>query len=141
MIFYNNQLMKNENQLRMYLVSNPVPFSRFEDHEAALQIQLHELVETAIEKKEDPIMLFEEILKRPYLGGQTADEIASFIYSSDVMFHAMHSLKENWDALDETLPEDSVKYFAGTTKEQATEIFTEITLRTYLEALAEVYNQ
>ena len=92
MIVYNNQLMQNESQLWLYMVSNNVPFTRYEDHEAALQIQLHELVEIALEKKEDPIMLLEEILGISYVGGHQAEEIANFLVHTDMRQYAMHQL-------------------------------------------------
>ena len=139
MIFYNNQLMKNQQQLRLYLVSNPKPFKRFEDHEAALQIQLHEMVERAIREKEDPIALIEEYLETTYNSGETVEDIANFLANTPQMVHAMHTLKDNWDQLDETLPEDSLMY-GGTTRDEAVQAFSEITLRNYLETLSTVYN-
>jgi hypothetical protein len=139
MIFYNNQLMKNHMQLRLYLVSNPTPFKRFEDHEAALQIQLHELVEKAIKDKEDPVALMEEYLQTNYNGGDTVEDIANYLANTPQMVHALHSLKDNWDQMDETLPEDSLMY-GGTTRDEAVQAFSEITLRNYLEALTGIYN-
>lgn len=140
MIFYHNQLMKNENQLWLYLVSNPVPFERFEDHEAGLQIQLYELIERAVENGEDPVMLIEEILGITFWGGETTEEIGHFLVNTEHLYHAMHQLRENWNEMDDTLPEESLEYSSGTTKEQATQLFTEINLRTYLEALSNVFN-
>tara|TARA_R110002072_G_scaffold105515_4_gene230679 strand:- start:826 stop:1248 length:423 start_codon:yes stop_codon:yes gene_type:complete len=139
MIFYNNQLMKNHMQLRLYLVSNPTPFKRFEDHEAALQIQLHELVEKAIKDKEDPVALMEEYLQTNYNGGDTVEDMANYLANTPQMVHALHTLKDNWDQMDETLPEDSLMY-GGTTRNEAVQAFSEITLRNYLEALTGIYN-
>ena len=139
MIFYNNQLMKNHRQLRLYLVSNPKPFKRFEDHEAALQIQVHELIERAVKEKEDTIALIEEYLQLNYTGGNRPEDIASFLLNTDQMIHAMHTLKDNWDQLDESLPEDSLMY-GGTTRDEAVQAFSEITLRNYLETLSTVYD-
>ena len=139
MIFYNNQLMKNHMQLRLYLVNNPTPFKRFEDHEAALQIQLHELVEKAIKDKEDPVALMEEYLQTNYNGGDTVEDMANYLVNTPQMVHALHTLKDNWDQMDETLPEDSLMY-GGTTKDEAVQAFSEITLRNYLEALTGIYN-
>ena len=138
MIFYNSQLMKNESQLRLYLASNPDAFTRFEDHEAALQIQLYDLVERAIAENEDPIALIEAYLQVSYNGTDTVDDIANFLIHTGQMRHAMHNLKENWDEMDETLPELSLKY-ASTSREQAIQVYSEITLRSYLEALSEVF--
>ena len=139
MIFYNNQLMKNQQQLRLYLVSNPKKFQVFEDHEAAIQIQLHELVERAIREKENPIALIEEYLQISYNCGDTVEDIANFLISTPQMIHALHNLKDNWDQMDETLPEDSLMY-GGTSRDEAVQAFSEITLRNYLEALTGVYN-
>ena len=126
-------------QLRLYLVNNPTPFKRFEDHEAALQIQLHELVEKAIKDKEDPVALMEEYLQTNYNGGDTVEDMANYLVNTPQMVHALHTLKDNWDQMDETLPEDSLMY-GGTTKDEAVQAFSEITLRNYLEALTGIYN-
>ncbi len=126
-------------QLRLYLVSNPTPFKRFEDHEAALQIQLHELVEKAIKDKEDPVALMEEYLQTNYNGGDTVEDMANYLANTPQMVHALHTLKDNWDQMDETLPEDSLMY-GGTTRNEAVQAFSEITLRNYLEALTGIYN-
>ncbi len=137
MIFYNCQLMQSENHLCLYLVSNPVPFERFEDHEAAIQLKIHELVEQAIKEGESPILLIEEYLNRPYFGGDNVDEIAAYIYNSDLMLHAMHELRDAWMEMDLSLPEVSLKH-GGTTKAQALQVYQEITLRSYLETLAKI---
>lgn len=126
-------------QLRLYLVSNPTPFKRFEDHEAALQIQLHELVEKAIKDKEDPVALMEAYLQTNYNGGDTVEDMANYLANTPQMVHALHTLKDNWDQMDETLPEDSLMY-GGTTRDEAVQAFSEITLRNYLEALTGIYN-
>ena len=139
MIFYNSQLMQNQHQLRLYLVSNPVAFKRFEDHEAALQIQIHELVEKAIETKDDPVVLIQEYLQTSYIGEDTVEGFANFIICSGQMTHAMFNLRDNWDEMDESLPEVSLRY-SNTSRKQATQVFYEITLRSYLEALSMVYD-
>ena len=45
MIYFNNQLMPDDTSAKLFLVTNTKPFERYEDHEAALYIKLHELVE------------------------------------------------------------------------------------------------
>ena len=139
MIFYNNQLMKSSNQLRLFLVSNPVPFERYEDHEAAIYIQLHELIEDAKNDKEDPISLIEEYLGTTYNLGNSDNEIASFLFQTGEMMSALNVLKENWHALDESVPGDSLMY-GGVSKDEATQIFSQLSLRTYLEALVAISN-
>lgn len=142
MIFYSNQLMKSRRELLLYLVSNPRSFTRFEDHEAALQIRLHELVEKAIEEKEDPVALIQECLQVEYNGGSGEEDIANFLINSHQMIYAMHHLKDSWKDFDGKKTEtDSLVYGSATTREQAVETFAEITLRSYLEALSEVYEQ
>ena len=130
--------MKNQLQLQLYIVSNPKSFEHFEDHRAALYIQLHELVEKAIEDKEDPIALIENYLQLEYNAGNTPEDIANFLFHTDTMTHAMHTLKDNWDTFDNTLPEDTLIY-GKTTREQAINTYYETTLRSYLEALAVSY--
>ena len=139
MIFYNAQLMQNESEAMLYMVTNPMPFDRFEDHQSAIYINIHELVERAIKIGEDPIALIEDYLNITYNSGQTIDEIASFLFQSDKMVSAMWTLKESWDQVDESVPQDSLMY-GGIGKERARELYTEMTLRSYLETLAQEKN-
>lgn len=139
MIFFNNQLMKNENQLRLFMVNNPVPFTRYEDHVAGIYLQLFDLVEAAIEEKENPIALIEEYLGVSYNMDNSIIEITSFLFHTGEMTSALHELKENWQGLDETLPEDSLM-FGGVSQQEARGVYTETTLRTYLEALMQQNN-
>lgn len=129
--------MKNDTQLRLFLVSNPIAFSRYEDHEAALQIQLQELIEKAISDGENVIALIETYLGISYPSGNSLQEMADFLTHTDQMNFALHGLRENWDKMDESLPKDSLMY-GGVTQEQAVQVFSEIDLRTYLEALSDV---
>ncbi len=139
MIFYHNQLMKSTNQLKLFLVSNPVPFERYEDHEAAIYIQLHELIADAKKDKEDPIALIETYLGTTYTLGDSDNEMASFIFQTGEMMSALNVLRENWHALDESIPGDSVMY-GGVSREEATQLYSQLTLRTYLEALTAIAN-
>ena len=134
MIFYNNQLMKTREEAVLYMVSNPVPFTGYDDHEAGIYIQLHQLIERAIAEGENPVMLIEEHLETVYTGGETIDEIAAFLFQTDRMHQALWSLQESWDAIDTTLPETS-KMYGGISKEEATQLYAETTLRSYLHAL------
>ena len=139
MIFYNPQLMENQWQLTLFLVNNPVPFNNFEDHQAAIHLKLSELIESALKEGEHPIRMIEDYLSITYSSGTTVDEIANFNYHTHFMQSALYELRENWEEMDDSLPELSVKNGSGTTREQAIEVYTEITLRSYLEALAQVY--
>jgi len=135
MIFYNNQLMSGDIKARLFMVSNPSKFERFEDHEAGIFIQLHELIEQARAMGENPIALIEEYLEVVYNEGNTIDEIASFLLETDKMQTALWTLKESWDKMDDSLPTSSIMY-GGMDKEEAVQLYSETTLRSYLEALA-----
>jgi hypothetical protein len=137
MIFFNNQLMPTTGSATLYMVSNPVAFTRYEDHEAAIFIQLHELIERAFAEGEDPVTLIESYLETVYTGGNTTNEIANFLMQSDKMTLAMWTLKESWSNLDESIPGDSLMY-GGIEKKEAIQLYAEITLRTYLEVLTGV---
>lgn len=140
MIFFNNQLMKTPGQLYLFLVSNPQPFTRYEDHHSALFIQLHELIEQAIADGQNPVALIEEYLKLPYNGGDTVEDMAAFLFYSDPVIQAMSILRDNWSSLDPTLPEDSIAY-GTTTREEAVEAFSQLTLTRFLEALTTPYDE
>lgn len=139
MIFFNNQLMKTPGQLRLFMVGNPKPFTRYEDHEAGIYLQLYELIERAIKEKENPINMIQDYLGVTYNLGDSINEISSFLFHTGEMMGALQDLKENWQALDDTLPEDSLMY-GGASEGEAREIYTETTFRNYLEALNEVSN-
>ncbi|MAQ76902.1 MAG: hypothetical protein CL613_11305 [Aquimarina sp.] len=134
MIFYNNQLMKTREDAVLYMVSNPVPFEGYNDHEAGIYIQIHELIERAIAEGENPVMLIEEYLEIVYMGGEMINEMAAFLFQTDRMHQALWSLQESWDAIDTSLPEMS-RMYGGLSKEEATQLYAETTLRSYLEAL------
>ena len=140
MIFYNNQLMSGDIKARLFMVPNPSKFERFEDHEAGIFIQLHELIEQARAVGENPIALIEEYLEVVYNEGNTTDEIASFLLKTDKMQTALWTLKESWDKMDDSLPTSSIMY-GGMDKEEAVQLYSETTLRSYLEALAFFKNE
>ncbi|WP_179020785.1 hypothetical protein [Winogradskyella forsetii] len=141
MIYFNNQLMPNDTSTKLFMVTNTKPFERYEDHEAALYIQLYQLVEQAFAKGENPIALIEDYLELVYTEGKSIAEIADFLANTDKMQLALWTLKESWDTLDESLPQDSLLYGSGMDKEEAIQLYSEITLRTYLEALAQHKNE
>ena len=140
MIYFNNQLMPNDTSAKLFITTNTKAFERYEDHEAALYIQLHELVEHAFAKGDNPIALIEDYLELVYTEGKSVAEIADFLANTDKMQLALWTLKESWDKLDETAPQDSLLYGSGIDKEEAIQLYSEITLRTYLEALAQFKN-
>lgn len=132
--------MPNEQSATLFMTTNTKNFDRYENHEAALYIQLHQLIETAFLEGENPIALIEEYLEVIYTDGKTTEEIANFLAHSDQMQLALWTLKESWSAMDESLPNDSLIY-GGLSKEEAIQLYSEITLRTYLEALAQYQNE
>ena len=133
--------MPNNTSAKLFMVTNTKPFERYEDHEAALYIQLHQMVEHAFAKGEDPIALIEDYLELVYTEGKSVAEIADFLAQTDKMQLALWTLKESWDKLDESAPQDSLLYGNGMYKEEAIQLYSEITLRTYLEALAQHQNE
>lgn len=142
MIFYNSQLMRNKRQLRLFLVSNPVAFTRFEDHRAALEIQIYELIERSLAQQENPIALIEEYLRVSYNGGNSIEDIAAFLIHSAHMTYALQTLSDNWDEFDSSLPEENSLLHGKSTidKSQAVQFYCELSLTNYLEALSTVYN-
>ena len=139
MIFHHNQLMKNEKELVFYLATNKHPFTCFEDHRAALEIRMHELVEVAFQEQEDPIALIESSLGITYNEGETIEEITHFLINTDHHTHSMSNLQEAWSLIDENLPSESLIH-SGTTEEDAVRVFPTITLRSYLESLSKVFD-
>ncbi|MCS5613087.1 MAG: hypothetical protein NZ961_21865, partial [Candidatus Poribacteria bacterium] len=67
------------------MVTNTKPFERYVDHEAALYIQLYQLVEHAFAKGENPIALIEDYLELVYTEGKSVAEIADFLANTDKM--------------------------------------------------------
>lgn len=137
MIYFNNQLMPNDRSAKLYMVTNTKPFSRYEDHQAAIYIHMYELVEQAYGNAEDPIALIENYLELVYTEGKSIAEIANFLIQTDKMQLALWTLKERWDKLDESVPQDALLYGSGLGKQDAIALYSEMTLRTYLEALSQ----
>jgi hypothetical protein len=141
MIFFNSQLMRTKSQLRVFLVTNPRPFERFEDHEAAIQINLYELVQQAFENKENPVGLIEDTLKVTYNSGNSIDEIVGYLINTDQMLNAMFTLRDHWIEFDPGIDGDSLLYGYGITRTDAVESFSHNTFRNFLEALTSMYNE
>ena len=140
MIFYNPQLMRTSAELALFGVSNPDEFDRMEDHRAAIELRIDELVEQSIESEEDPILLIESYLNLSYMGGLTAQQIADFIINSEPMISAMSTLKDNWSTYDPNKPKSMLTLISTTTKEESVEIYSQMTLRAFLEALSDHFN-
>lgn len=140
MIYFNNQLMPDSRSATLFMVTNTTAFERYEDHEAALFIHLHTLIEQALTQGEKPIALIEDYLELRYTEGTSIAEIADSIAQSDAMQMALWELKERWGSLDKSLPDDTLLYGGDIDKDSAVQHFCTITLRSYLEALAHDQN-
>ena len=140
MIYINNQLMPDDTSAILFMVTNTKTFERYEDHEAAIYMQLHHLVEQSLANGENPMALIEDYLEIVYTEGKSVTEIADFLAHTDKMQLALWTLKESWGKMDEFVPENSIIY-GGIEKEEAIQLYSEITLRTFLEALAQHHNE
>ena len=140
MIFFNSQLMLDSSQVRLFTVSNPKAFENCDDHIAAVQIHVFEMVEKALENNEDVVLLIESYLQKPYNLGNSPQEYAQFIIASDQMSLAKQTLRENWSTFDPTLPEESYT-IGGVGKNDAQLIYLETSLSSYLETLGNIYNR
>ena len=142
MIFFHHQLMPTDKELRLYLVENPVPFENYEDHEAAIHMRLHELVEQALLDKENPIDLIEQYLQVDYNAGPTAEEITWFLIETDQVKTVLYTLRDHWHHLDNSIPGSSLIYGGdGEAEANAARVHLDTTLRSYLETLAETYGR
>ncbi|EDP94649.1 hypothetical protein KAOT1_00195 [Kordia algicida OT-1] len=135
MIYYNSELMPDSNSAILFMVTNSKPFTRFEDHQAGIYLQLHTLVELSIASGENPIGLIEDYLGITYTDGRSAEEIAHFLAYTDRVQNALWSLEIRWKKKTDIATKDSYLQ-SGISRENAIELYTQITLRTYLEALA-----
>jgi hypothetical protein len=134
MIYYNSELMPDNNSAILFMTTNAHPFTRFEDHEAGIHVQLHTLVELSKESGENPIGLIEDYLGITYTDGTDIEEIANFLIYTDRMQNALWSLEERWKDKTDIKTEASLLQ-QGMSDEKARELYTQITLRVYLEAL------
>lgn len=139
MIFCNPTLMPTPETALLFMVHNPVPLQNYEDHQAALCIQLHELVIRSRAEGENPIALVEDYLGVYYNEGATPEEITSFLINQDVMIRAFSILRSNWKSFNPNVKSESITE-RGLSKEEYMERYAEITLRTYLETLSNVFN-
>ena len=139
MIYYNSELMPDSNSATLFMVTNSKPFTRFEDHEAGIYLHLHTLVELSIASEENPIGLIEDYLGITYTDGRSVEEIAHFLAYTDRVQNALWSLEIRWKKKTAIKTEDSYSQ-SGISKENAIELYTQITLRVYLEALSNYTN-
>lgn len=139
MIFYNPTLMPTPETALLFMVHNPIPLKNYDDHEAALYIQLHELVARSRVEGENPIALVENYLGIYYNEGATTDEITNFLIHQDVLVQALSTLRSNWKTFNPNVEAESIAE-GGLSKAEYMECYGAITLRTYLETLSSVFN-
>lgn len=132
--------MTSESQVRLYAVSNPVAFTNYHDHEAALFIRMHELIGDSLEQGENPVGMIEDYLGISYNSGESVEEIAAFLFQTGAMEKALWDLKDNWSVFDPSLPEGSLVH-GGTPREESVAIYQEITLKSYLETLSTIFDR
>ena len=135
MIYYHSHLMPDSNSAILFMTTNATPFTRFEDHQAGIYIQLHTLVELSKESGENPIGLIEDYLEITYTDGSSVEEIANFLAYTDRMQNALWSLEERWKDKTDIKTKTSLLQ-QGISKEKAIELYPQITLREFLEALS-----
>ncbi|WP_241479982.1 hypothetical protein [Kordia jejudonensis] len=127
--------MSGDTSAILFMVENPSPFKQYEDHEAAIYITIHLLIEDAILQGENPIAMIENYLNVVYNGGTTTGEITDYLIQTGSLQNALWELKEKWSELDTKINENSLMY-SSLSKQNVTEIYAQRTLRTYLETLA-----
>lgn len=135
MIFFNPTLMPTPETALLFMVYHPEPLTRYEDHEAALYIQLHELITESIAAGEQPIALIEEYLEVYYNEGETTEEIAAFLIGQDKMIQALTLLRDNWKSYSPDVTPESIAY-GGLSKQEYLEQYGQLNLRSYLETLS-----
>lgn len=139
MIYHHNQLMKDEVEATLFAVTNPVPFTSYEDHETAIYLRLYELVEDAEAAGEHPLHLIEGMLEEPLPCGEDISQLADVLYHSGPMSRALGVLQEHWAHLDPEAGTASRRY-RGASQTLTEQVYAETTLRSYLETLATRFN-
>lgn len=135
MLFYNPQLMPNEQSARLFMVSSTQTVDDYQSHEAHLQLRVQQLITEARNSGEDPVMLIEEYLACDYPDTIENSSLAAYILQHDRMQSALWTLQELWGFYDPELPSDSL-YFKGMDTQEALETYAQVDLRSFLEALA-----
>lgn len=135
MIFFNPSLMPTPQSALLFMVDNPIPLDNYEDHKAALYIQLHELIIESTRAGENPITLIEEYLEVYYNEGDTTEEIAAFLIDQEKMIQALSLLQSSWKTYSPDAQSSSVAY-GGMSQKVYLEQYATLTLRSYLETLS-----
>lgn len=136
MIFYNPQLMADENQVSVFTVSTPEQISSYDQHLLYIEERLKDLVLKAYDEKENPMHLLEDYLTLDYdQCCESPEQMTTFIFSHNAMTSAKNTLFENWQQYDQA----TVKLPSKISTTQAFNIFLETDLRRFLEALTNLH--
>ncbi|MFC4635704.1 hypothetical protein ACFO3O_17465 [Dokdonia ponticola] len=138
MIFYNPQLITDTDSATLFCVQNAMAFDQYDDHYSGIYLHLFDLIENALEEKENVTGLIEDYLEIPYSGGQNAEELTAFIFYSDCMNNALATLRSRWGAYDPELDENSLTRASHVTRKEAIQRYGYTSLRSYLEALTSI---
>ncbi|MFC4633526.1 hypothetical protein ACFO3O_06385 [Dokdonia ponticola] len=138
MIFYNPQLITDTDSATLFSVQNATAFNQYDDHYSGIYLHLFNLIEKAIEEKENVVGLIEDYLEIPYSGGQNTEELTAFIFYSDRMNDALATLRGRWGSYDPTIEENTLTSASDITKKEAIQRYSYTTLRSYLEALTTI---
>jgi hypothetical protein len=138
MIFYNPQLITDTDSATLFCVQNAIAFNQYDDHYSGIYLHLFNLIEKAIEEKENVTGLIEDYLEIPYSGGANPEELTAFIFYSDRMNNALAVLRGRWNSFDPNVEESTLTSSSDVTKKEAIQSYSYTSLRSYLEALTTI---
>ena len=138
MIFYNPQLITDTDSATLFCVQNAIDFNQYDDHYSGIYLHLFDLIQKAIEEKENVIGLIEDYLEVPYSGSTDPEALTAFIFFSDRMNNALATLRGRWGNYDPSIAENTLTMASDITKQEAIKRYSYTTLRSYLEALTTI---
>lgn len=138
MIFYNPQLITDTDSATLFCAENAIDFNQYDDHYSGIYLHLFDLIEKAIEEKENVVGLIEDYLEIPYSGSENPEELTAFIFYSDQMNNALATLRTRWGNYNPTIEENTLTSASDITKQEAIQRYSYTTLRSYLEALTTI---
>lgn len=139
MIYYHAHLMPGDSDATLFLVSNPVEVESFEDHEACLYLRLLELIEEAQAQGENVAQLLENYLQLACPLDEGPADFTQFLWGTGPMQLALAELKDRWESLDPSRPEEGLLY-GRPAQDNPTQHYPAIDLRRYLETLASEFH-
>ncbi|GGG35911.1 hypothetical protein GCM10011344_41020 [Dokdonia pacifica] len=138
MIFYNPQLITDTDSATLFCVQNGTAFNQYDDHYSGIYLHLFNLIEKAIEQKENVSGLIEDYLELPYSGSENTDDLTAFIFYSDRMNNALATLRGRWGTYDPSVEENTLTTASDVSKQEAIQRYSYTTLRSFLEALTTI---